>query len=61
METRKCKISVGKPGGNASKGAENYRLSIPTIWARDMGLSKEDRKLRISYENKRIIIEKDME
>lgn len=59
METRKAKMIVTSPGGTSSKNAEGFRLNIPTVWARDMGISKEDRNVTISYENKRIIIEKE--
>ena len=59
METRKCKISVGKPGGNASKNAKNYRLSLPSKWVQEMGVSPEERELRISFDGKRITIVKD--
>lgn len=59
METRKGKMTITSSGGNASKNAQTFRMSIPTVWARDMGITKEDRNVTISYENKRIIIEKD--
>jgi len=59
METRKAKMIITSPGGTSSKNAEGFRLTIPTVWARDMGISKEDRNVTISYENKRIIIEKE--
>ena len=59
METRKCKISVGKPGGDASKNAKNYRLSLPSKWVQEMGVSPEERELRISFDGKRITIVKD--
>ncbi len=59
MEARSGKMLVISPGGSASKNAESFRLNIPTKWARDMGVSREDRTVKISYENKRIIIEKD--
>ena len=59
METRKYKISVGKPGGNSSKNAKNYRLSLPSKWVQEMGVSPEERELRISFDGKRITIVKD--
>lgn len=59
METRKCKISVGKPGGNASKNAKNYRLSIPSKWVQEMGVSPEERELLISFDGKQITVVKD--
>lgn len=58
MERRICNIQIGKPGGNASKGAKNYRLSIPSVWAQQMGIAPEDKTVSISFDGQRIIIEK---
>ena len=58
METRICNVQIGKPGGNASKGAKNYRISIPSMWARQMGIAPEDQTVSISFDGQRIIIEK---
>lgn len=58
MEKRICNIQIGKPGGNASKGAKNYRISIPSIWAQQMGITQEDKTVSISFDGQRIIIEK---
>lgn len=58
METRICNVQIGKPGGNASKGAKNYRISIPSMWARQMGIAPEDKTVSISFVGQRIIIEK---
>ena len=40
-ESRNCKITIGKPGGTASKGAKNYRLSLPTNWIKEMESQKK--------------------
>lgn len=57
-ETRKCKITIGKPGGNASKGAKNYRLSLPTNWMNEMEITPDDRNVKISFDGKKITVEK---
>ena len=58
METRKCKISITNPGGNASKGAEKHRLAIPTSWAKVMGFTKDDRGAIITFDGEKIVISK---
>lgn len=58
MEIRKCKISITNPGGNASKGAEKHRISIPTTWTKKMGFTKDDRTAILTFENDKIIISK---
>lgn len=61
METRKSKAVLRRPGGNASKNAEAYRVNIPTKWAKDMGITPDDRNLKISYKDKKMIVEKALE
>ena len=57
-ESRNCKITIGKPGGPASKGAKNYRLSLPTNWIKEMGITEEDRNVKITFDGNKITIEK---
>ena len=49
---------IGSPGGNASKQSQSYKVSIPTLWAKDMGISKEQREIKLTYSDKKIIIER---
>ena len=58
METRKCKVCITSPGGNASKGAEKHRLTIPTSWAKEMGFTKDDRDAVITFDGEQIIVRK---
>ena len=58
METRLCNVQIGKPGGNASKGTKNYRISIPSVWAQKLGIMPEDKAVSLSFDGQRIIIEK---
>lgn len=58
QETRKAKMLMGSPGGNAGKGASYYRVGIPPVWAQTMGVSSEDRDLLLTFDGKRVIIEK---
>lgn len=58
MERRSAKVTLTKVCGNASAGAVKYRITIPTTWAKDMGLDVENREVSLSFDGKRIIIEK---
>lgn len=58
MEQRICKMIITSPGGTASKGSEMFRLSIPTSWAKEMGVSKESREVLLSFEDGKIIVER---
>ena len=57
-ETRKVNVIISKPGGNASKGALNYRISIPTKWMRMLNISKDNKECELIFdeESKQITI-----
>ena len=50
---------INKVGGNASKGSLNYRVSIPTPWMQEWGISENDREVKLSFDGEKIIIEKE--
>lgn len=53
---RIAKMIFNKSGGTG-KGITN-RLTIPTSWVKDMGLSFEDREVEIEFNGKEIVIRK---
>lgn len=58
MEARHSNVYVGNPGGTASKNSKNYRIAIPSTWARAIGITPEDKAVVLSFDGKQIIIEK---
>ncbi|MTI47864.1 MAG: hypothetical protein FH761_08485 [Firmicutes bacterium] len=64
MEERKAKLSVNRSGGTASKKGVTFRVTVPSKWVRDMGLSEYNRHIKLIYDSKEIKIinnEKEME
>lgn len=59
LEVRKRNVSIGKAGGNASVNAKTYKISIPSNWMTEMGITEENREVRLSFDGEKIIIEKD--
>lgn len=57
-ETRTLRCIVGKAGGNAGTNSLNYKISIPSAWAAALGVSLEDRELKLTFDGEKIIIEK---
>jgi len=57
MEERKLKVLFGKSGN----GYLTPRISLPISWIKDMGISQENRNVKVIFneETKQIIIEKD--
>ena len=54
MERRIAKLIVGKAGGTAGKDSKTYKVSLPTKWVAELGLTES--KMEISFDGERIII-----
>lgn len=57
-ETRNMRCMINKVGGNAGSGAVNYRVSLPSAWAAAMNISKENPELVMTFDGKKITIER---
>ncbi len=59
-EERKAKMSLNKSGGTAGKGGITYRVTIPSTWAKAIGITEDSRDLSIKYDEKKqeIVIKK---
>lgn len=42
----------------SKSGSTTTKLSVPITWLRRLGVTKEDREVKISIEDNRIVIEK---
>lgn len=59
MEQRPANVQIGKPGGNSSKGAVTYKLTLPVPWIKEWNVSPDDRTVKLTFtDDKKIIIEK---
>ena len=56
MEKRGGRIITGRAGGTAGKNAMTYKVSLPSAWVREMGLSGEERQIELSFDGQRIIL-----
>lgn len=52
------RVIIGKAGGNASKNAKNYKISIPADMIKELGISEENRNVIMELKDKKIIITK---
>lgn len=55
----KRNIMINKVGGNAGKGAVNYRISLPAEMVRGIGVTPEDRAVVVDFDGKTIRISKE--
>lgn len=60
-EERILRAIVGKAGGNAGANSLNYKVSIPSAWANALELSAENRELLITFDGKKITIQRPKE
>ena len=58
METRTRKLNINKVGGNAFAGAKRASIGLPMPWLEQMDLNEDYRDVNLSFDGKRIIIEK---
>lgn len=56
MEKRKMRISIGKSGGNAGKDSKTYKISLPTSWVCEMGITEDDRNVELTFDGEKISI-----
>lgn len=54
MEIRIAKLIVGKAGGTAGKDSKTYKVSLPSKWVAELGLT--DTKMEIAFDCERIMI-----
>lgn len=51
-------VIMSKAGGNASKNAKTYKISIPAGMIRELGITEDDRSVVLTCENSTIVISK---
>ena len=56
MERRQGKIIIHASGGTAAKGANTYKLTLPSAWMKEMGIKESDREVKISFDGSTITI-----
>lgn len=58
MEERKAKILFNRSGGTASKGGITNRVTLPTKWIKEMGITEDNREVFLSFDGQKITIQK---
>ncbi|MDU1018236.1 MAG: AbrB/MazE/SpoVT family DNA-binding domain-containing protein [Clostridium perfringens] len=57
METRNMKVMFAKAGGNAGKDSMVTRISLPKAWVNELGLNKDNRDVKMSFDGEKIVID----
>lgn len=56
MERRQGKIIIHASGGTAGKGGNTYKLTLPSVWVKKMGINERDREVELSFDGNTITI-----
>lgn len=56
MEHRAGKIIVSAAGGTAAKGAKTYKVSVPSLWIKEMGIDENNRNIELIFDGNGIYI-----
>lgn len=58
METRIYNLMISTSGGTAGGSANNYKISLPSTWVKELGLDAENRQLELCFDGTSITITK---
>lgn len=57
-DKREMRIMINKAGGNAGKNSLNYKMSIPSVWAKTLGITEKNREVVAYFDGEGITIKK---
>lgn len=58
MEQRVGNVIIQAPGGTAAKGSSTYKVSLPSAWVKEMGITGDDRQIELLFDGNSIRITK---
>ena len=58
MEQRQGNIIIHPSGGTASKSANTYKLTLPSVWMKEIGITEFDREVDLLFDGSTITIAK---
>ena len=61
MEKRIVNVIIQAPGGTAAKNSSTYKLSLPSSWVNEMGISEENRQVEMKFDGTSITITKKLD
>lgn len=56
MEYRTGKVIVSSAGGTAASGSKTYKVSIPSLWIKEMGIDENKRNIELMFDGNSIYI-----
>lgn len=56
MQERKANILINKAGGTAGPEGRTYRIALPAVWVKQLGITEEDREILLQFDGECITI-----
>lgn len=56
MEQRTAKVNISSAGGTASQGSRTCKVTLPTKWLKEMGVTKKNRALHLAFDGTKITL-----
>ena len=56
MEQRSAKVNISSAGGTASSRAHTCKVTLPTRWLREMGVTETRRELHLEFDGTKILL-----
>ena len=58
MEKRIANVIIQSAGGTATKGSSTYKISLPSSWIKELGISEDNRQIELCFDGATISISK---
>lgn len=56
MEHRTAKVNISTAGGTAAKNSRTCKVTLPTTWLEEMGITEEQRELELTFDGTTITL-----
>lgn len=56
IQARKANILINKAGGTAGPEGKTYRVALPAVWVKQLGITEEDREVLLQFDGECITI-----
>lgn len=61
MEQRNAKVNISSAGGTASNGSRTYKVTLPTKWLKEMGVTEGQRELHLEFDGTKIVLSRPLD
>ena len=49
MDHRNAKVNISAAGGTAAKNSKTCKVTLPTIWLEEMGITEKHREVELTF------------